>query len=71
MASLSPETHLAGDRSRAAVPRMDRFGAGVSVVVLVAVATAAFVLRQNLDDHVFHLASGATMAETTGAAVAK
>jgi hypothetical protein len=51
---------------------MDRFGAGVSIVVLVAAATAAFVVRQNLDDHLFYrVAATASAAETTGAAVAK
>jgi len=71
MASFGPETRLAADRSTAASPRIDRFGTGVSIVVLMAVATAVFVLRQNLDDHVYRLASGTMAAETTGAAVAK
>jgi hypothetical protein len=69
MASLHPETRLAPDRSPAAIPRLDRFGAYVSVAVLMTAATAVFVVRQNLDDHVFRLATGTTIA-TTGAAVA-
>lgn len=52
-------------------PSIDRFGACVSVVVLVAAATAVFVVRQNLDDHVYSLASNTMAGETTGAAVAK
>lgn len=52
-------------------PGIDRFGAGVSIVVLVAAATAAFVVRQNLDDHLYRVAATASAAETTGAAVAK
>ena len=73
MASLRQETRLVHDRSPAAGPRLDRFGACVSIVVLMTAATAVFVLRQNLDDHVFRLAFGTTTAAaaTTGAAVAK
>jgi len=71
MASLRPEARLAHDRPRAAGPCLDRFGTCVSIVVLMTAATAVFVLRQNLDDHVFRLASGpAAAAVTTGAAVA-
>ena len=69
MATLHPETPPAYDRSTA--PRLDRFGAYVSIVVLMTAATAVFVLRQNLDDHLFGLASGTSAAATTGAAVAK
>ena len=72
MASLRPETRLVHDHSPAAGPCLDRFGACVSIVVLMTAATAVFVLRQNLDDHLFRLASGPTAAAaTSGAAVAK
>jgi hypothetical protein len=69
--------HLTGSGPRAPgqptspSPSIDRFGACVSIVVLVATATAVFVVRQNLDDHVYSLASNAMAGETTGAAVAK
>jgi hypothetical protein len=69
--------HLTGSGRRAPrqtaspSPSIDRFGACVSIVVLVAAATAVFVVRQNLDDHVYSLASNTMAGETTGAAVAK
>jgi hypothetical protein len=48
-------------------PCIDGFGACVSVLVLIAAATAVFVVRQNLDDHVYSLAAaGPSLAETTG-----
>ena len=71
MASPLAETHRATGHSPQADPRIDRFGACVSIVVLMTAATAVFVVRQNLDDHVFRLASGTPAAATTGAAVAK
>ena len=60
-----------GARPAAASPGIDRFGAGVSIVVLVAAVAAIFVVRQNLDDHLYRFAANAVAAETTGAAVAK
>lgn len=71
MAVLRPETPLARYRSPAAGPRIDRFGFLVSAVVLMTAATAVFVVRQNLDDHLYRLSSGPMAAETTGAAIAK
>lgn len=68
---LSGTAHDAsGDRGMT-VPALDRFGAYVSIVVLMTAATAVFVLRQNLDDHLFSLTGGTSLAATTGAAVAK
>ena len=61
----------AAARPESARPGIDRFGTGVSIVVLVAAATAAFVVRQNLDDHLYRFAANAAPTETTGAAVAK
>lgn len=55
-------------RPERASPCIDRFGAGISIVVLAATLTAAVVVRQTVDDHVY-AANGA--AETTGAGVAK
>lgn len=54
--------------SRHPGPRIDAFGAWVSVVVLVASMTAAFVMRQNIDEHIYSVAS-VHHAATTGAAV--
>lgn len=50
-------------------PRIDGFGALISIVVLVAAVTAAFVMRQNIDDHIYSVA-GVRHAATIGAAVA-
>jgi len=50
-------------------PRMDGFGTWISVVVLAASVTAAFVMRQNIDDHIYSVAGNAGHAATTGAAV--
>ena len=56
--------------TRRATPRMDGFGTWISIVVLVATVTAAFVMRQNIDDHIYRIAgNGAAAATTTGAAV--
>lgn len=52
--------------ARTGSPCIDRFGTCVSIVVLMATATAIFVVRQNLDDHVFNVASATSQAETTG-----
>jgi len=54
--------------ARRPAPRIDAFGAWISAVVLVAAVTAAFVMRQNIDDHIYSVAS-AHHAATTGAAV--
>lgn len=54
--------------SRRSRPRMDGFGTWISIVVLVAAVTAVFVMRQNIDDHIYSVAS-ARHAATTGAAV--
>lgn len=54
--------------SRRASPRIDGFGTWISIVVLVAAVTAAFVTRQNIDDHIYSVA-GVAQAATTGAAV--
>jgi hypothetical protein len=71
MASFGPEARLAHVRPPAAGPCLDRFGALVSIVVLMTAATAAFVVRQNLDNHLFRIASSTGASATTGAAVAK
>jgi hypothetical protein len=47
---------------------MDWFGTWISVAVLVGAMTAAFVMRQNIDDHIYSVAS-VPHAATTGAAV--
>jgi hypothetical protein len=47
---------------------MDGFGTWISVVVLFGAVTAAFVMRQNIDDHIYSVAS-VSHAATTGAAV--
>ncbi|HWE77187.1 MAG TPA: hypothetical protein VG270_01590 [Pseudolabrys sp.] len=54
--------------SRSASPRMDGFGTWISVVVLFGAVTAAFVMRQNIDDHIYSVAS-VSDAATTGAAI--
>lgn len=54
--------------SRRSSPRIDGFGTWISIVVLVASVTAAFVMRQNIDDHIYSVAS-IPHAATTGAAV--
>ena len=69
MALLRPDAPFPRNRSPGAGPRIDRFGALISIVVLMAAATAVFVLRQNLNDHLYRLASGTRTAETTGAAL--
>jgi len=71
MASFGPEARLAHVRPPAAGPCLDRFGALVSIVVLMTAATAAFVVRHNLDNHVVRIASSTGASATTGAAVAK
>jgi hypothetical protein len=53
---------------RSSSPRIDGFGTWISVVVLVASVTAAFVMRQNIDEHIYSVAS-VSPAATTGAAV--
>lgn len=53
---------------RISSPRMDGFGTWISIVVLVAAVTAAFVMRQNIDAHIYSVAS-VPHAATTGAAV--
>lgn len=68
--SGSDPRRQAAARPQPAGPGIDRFGAGISIVVLVAALTAVFVVRQNLDDHLYRFAN-ATAAETTGSAVAK
>jgi len=47
-------------------PRMDGFGTWISIVVLVGAVTTAFVMRQNIDDHIYSAVS-ASHAATTGA----
>lgn len=59
------EQHSSGRSS----PRIDRFGAWISAVVLVGSVTAAFVMRQNIDDHIYNVAN-IRHAATTGAALA-
>lgn len=49
-------------------PCIDRFGACVSAVVLIAALTAILVVRQNLDDHVYGVARTASPGTTTGSA---
>jgi hypothetical protein len=50
---------------------MDGFGTWISVVVLVGAVTAAFVMRQNIDEHFYsyNVAGNIAHAATTGAAV--
>ena len=50
-------------------PRMDGFGTWITIVVLVATVTAAFVMRQNIDDHIYRIADRTAAAATTGAAI--
>jgi hypothetical protein len=47
---------------------MDGFGTWISVVVLFGAVTAAFVMRQNIDDHIYSVAS-VSDAATIGAAI--
>jgi hypothetical protein len=61
-------TREAQQRPARSNPRMDGFGTWISIVVLVASVTAAFVMRQNIDDHIYSVA-GIHHAATTGAAV--
>ena len=56
-------------KPRASEPCLDRFGACVSVAVLIAAVTAILVVRQNLDDHLFGLAGDPHSSETVGAAI--
>ena len=65
MAAPLPDSSRLGGRRG---PRIDGFGACVSVVVLAAAAVAAVVVRQNLDDHIYHVAAHPAPAELTGAA---
>ena len=57
--------------SRRSSPKMDGFGTWISIVVLVAAVTAAFVMRQNIDDHIYSysVAGNVHHAATTGVAV--
>lgn len=69
MATHLPRFSRIVGTQRRSGPCIDGFGACVSVVVLVATALAALVVRQNLDDHVYSAAASAAPAELTGAAV--
>ena len=64
-----PAREVQQHSSRRPSPRIDGFGAWISIVVLVASVTAAFVMRQNIDDHIYNVAS-VRHAATTGSAVA-
>jgi hypothetical protein len=50
-------------RFGAAGPCIDRFGACTSIVVVAAALVAAFIVRQNLHDHVYQLATNAGPAQ--------
>ena len=69
MPTLLPTREAQQHSNRRPSPRIDRFGAWISAVVLVGSVTAAFVMRQNIDDHIYNVAN-ARHAATTGSALA-
>jgi len=71
MAPARSDSRLAAAPPRTRGPCIDGFGTCISAVVLVAAVLAAFVVRQNLDDHGLSVAANTPQVETSGAAASR